>query len=94
MENHLPAIISGFHIMPSYHYALRNDVNDHEELGYLAMLNDEEALSFGHDVVRDILREHAASYAGSVMEITERNRAVGSIPLHSDASAASGTSLI
>lgn len=69
--------------MRSYHFSLRNGAGDNENLGYLAMADDEEALSFGR---RDIMSEHAASYADSVIEITEGDRAVGSVALGSEAS--------
>ncbi len=68
--------------MAAYHFALRNPVGDYEDLGYLAMPNDDAALAFGHDVVRDILREHAPAYAGSVMEITQGERTIRSVPLY------------
>ena len=72
--------------MLAYHFCLRNDVGDNEELGYLAMADDDAALDFGRDLIRDITRQHAAAYTGSVMEITEGERAVGSVPLDIEAS--------
>jgi hypothetical protein len=72
--------------MRSYHFSLRNGAGDNENLGYLAMADDEEALSFGRSVIRDIMSEHAASYADSVIEITEGDRAVRSVALGSEAS--------
>ncbi len=67
--------------MHCYHFALRNDVGDREDLGYLAMNDDTEALDFGRDIIRDITQNHAPVYAGSVMEITAGRRLVGSIAL-------------
>ena len=72
--------------MHAYHFALRNDVGDNEDLGYFAMADDGAALDFGCDVIRDITRQHAAAFTGSVMEITEGERAVGSLPLDIEAS--------
>ena len=69
--------------MPAYHFCLRNDVGDNEELGYFAMADDDAALDFGRDVIRDISRQHAAAYTGSGMEITEGARVVGIVPFGS-----------
>jgi hypothetical protein len=67
--------------MPPYHFALRNDVNANENLGYIELANDDEALEFGRETVRLITLDHLAQYSGSVMEITEGNRTVGNISL-------------
>jgi len=65
--------------MLSYHFTLRHDESSQEDLGYLAMANDDEALAFGRDVIRDIVRDHTPTYTSSALEITEGTRAVGSV---------------
>jgi hypothetical protein len=44
------------------------------------MTDDEEALIFGRDIARDIVRAHDPTHAGSVMDIIEEKRPGGSIP--------------
>jgi hypothetical protein len=64
--------------MPIYHFTLRNDVADNEDLGYLAM-TDDEALIFGRTIIRDLMRKRHQEYVGSAMDITEGKRSVGSL---------------
>jgi hypothetical protein len=33
--------------MPSYHFVLCNSAGDNEDLGYVALTNDDEAIDFG-----------------------------------------------
>jgi hypothetical protein len=65
----------------SYHFALFNNRGDKEDLGFLAMADDDEAQAFACDIIRLIQAEHAPAYEGSVVAITQEDRAVGSIPL-------------
>ncbi len=69
-------------MLPSYHFALLNNRGDKEDLGFLAMTNDDEALAFACDIIRLIQAEHAPAYAGSVVTIAQEGRAVGSIPFN------------
>jgi hypothetical protein len=73
-------------MMLSYHFALWNNRSEKEDLGFLAMANDDEALAFGCDIIRLIQAENAPAYAGSVVEITQEDRAVGSIPFNFETS--------
>ncbi len=67
--------------MRAYHFALRNDAGDNEDLGYLALPDDDAALAGGGKVIRDIMSGHTPSYSGSIMEIIEGQRVLGAIPL-------------
>ena len=69
--------------MLSYGFALRNNGGRRAEgLGSLGLAGDGEALAFGKRVIRDLMHGDQ-KYAGSILDITEGERLVGSIPLGS-----------
>ncbi len=65
-----------------YHFVLRNDVTN-EDLGYLGMADDDEALELGKRIVLELVEDHEAEYANSALYITEDLRAVANFPLDS-----------
>jgi hypothetical protein len=71
------------HPMLAYNFIVRNnDATEIEKLGATALANDGDALAFGKRVIRDLMREGAEQYAGWTVDITEAERAVGSIPFN------------
>jgi len=63
-----------------YSFSIRNgDGSDREVLGFIDLLNDDAALAFGNDVVRDMLRDTVDQYAGWMMDIAEGERHVCSV---------------
>jgi hypothetical protein len=67
--------------MPAYSFVVRNsDATEIEGLGGMALVDDGEALAFGKQVIRDLMREGAEQYAGWTMDVAEDERAVASIP--------------
>jgi hypothetical protein len=73
--------------MQNYRFSFRDHGgDDREELGCLALFDDNEALAFGEAIIRDLQRGDAAPYAGWTMYITESARLVGglSIPASAD----------
>ena len=69
--------------MPSYHFALRTDVTENEDMGYISLPDDNEPFEFGRETIRLILRDHAPLNSDSAVEITENSRAVGSVSFES-----------
>jgi hypothetical protein len=63
--------------MSIYHFVLRSPTGQVEELGFLPLADDTEAVSFGKTVIREIVQENPALYAGVVMKVTEGDRGVG-----------------
>jgi len=63
-----------------YSFSIRNgDGSDREVLGFIDLLNDDAALAFGNDMVRDMLRDNVDQYAGWMMDIAEGERRVCSV---------------
>jgi len=65
--------------MSIYRFVLRNHGGQVEELGYMPLPDDGEAVAFGESVARELAAENPRPYAGSVMEVTDGERAIGSI---------------
>jgi len=66
--------------MPVYSFSIRNgDGSDREVLSFTDLLNDDAALTFGNDVIRDMLRDNVDQYAGWKMDIAEGGRDVCSV---------------
>jgi hypothetical protein len=65
--------------MHAYHFTLRNDGAQVDDLGFMGLADDDEALVFGKQVIRD-LKGGDRNYAGWIMDITEGERPVGNIP--------------
>jgi len=58
-----------------YSFSIRNgDGSDREFLGRIELQNDEDALGFGNDVIRDMLRDNVNQYASWTMYILEKER--------------------
>jgi hypothetical protein len=64
--------------MISYQFNLHNDTRV-EELGSMTLVDDDAALAFGKQVIRDLLDNDNEHYSGSTLEITEDERRVASI---------------
>jgi hypothetical protein len=71
--------------MPIYHFTLYADATKSEDLGYMPMADDAEALAFARRIIRELMQRYSAEYAGSSMHITEGERAVSSIPFDFEA---------
>ena len=65
--------------MLTYHFTLRNDGAQVDDLGFMGLADDGEALVFAKQVIRDLMRGDR-NYSGWIMEITEGERLVGNIP--------------
>lgn len=65
--------------MHGYHFSIRNLVSQNEELGFIEMTNDQDAMAFARAVIRDVMKESGGQYSGSVLDIVMRNRPVGSL---------------
>ena len=64
----------------TYHFALRNNgAGRAERLGFMGLADDGEARAFGKQVIRDLVHGDR-KYTGWIMDITESERPVGSIP--------------
>jgi hypothetical protein len=70
--------ISGI-AMSIYRFVLRSRAGQVEELGFMPLLDDREAVAFGETVVRELVEGSPTPHAGSVMEVTSGERSVGSI---------------
>jgi hypothetical protein len=68
-------------MVTKYHFALCNDAGYEEYLRDFDLESDEDAISFGAEVIQDILRDHFWAYAGSVMIITDEKRTVRAVGL-------------
>ena len=64
--------------MIAYQFNLHDDTR-HEELGSMALVDDDAALAFGRQVIRDLLRKDDEHLHGWTMEITDDERSVASI---------------
>jgi hypothetical protein len=68
--------------MPSYRFSLRDHYgNDREEVGWLALSDDDDARAFGRATIRDLLCDNPTPYVGWTMYVTERARLVGSLSI-------------
>ena len=65
--------------MSHYYFVIRGRASESEDLGGMSLSDDGEALAFGERVIRDLMREDARQYIGSIISVTEGQRAVGSI---------------
>jgi hypothetical protein len=65
--------------MPTYRFAIRDTEADSENLGGMELLDDATAIAFGNGVMRDLMHGGAKSYIGSILDITQDARAVGSV---------------
>ena len=64
--------------MSGYLFNLHNDAQV-EKLGSMALVDDDAALAFGKQVIRDLLDKDKERYSGWTLEITEGDRRVASI---------------
>lgn len=65
--------------MPVYCFALDRSGKSVETLGALPLEDDAASFAFADDVIRDMTRSGGACYAGWIVNITEGERAVGSV---------------
>lgn len=64
-----------------YHFSIRNDDgSNREHSGLMALSDDNEAHTFGKQIIGDLMRDGAKQYAGWVMDVAEHERAVCRIP--------------
>jgi hypothetical protein len=69
-------------LMLIYRFTIHNvDGSDREEAGRMALRDDKAARAFGKAMIRDMMSGEAARYAGWIMDITQGERAVWSLPL-------------
>jgi hypothetical protein len=64
--------------MSVYRFVLQQN-GQLEELGTIPLPDDNEAIAFGKTVVREMVENDPAPYAGAIMDVIEGERAVGSI---------------
>jgi hypothetical protein len=65
--------------MSAYRFVIHKNGARTEELGFMSLADDVEALAFGKQVIRDM--EHKDAYGGWTMDILEGKRTVGAITL-------------
>ena len=65
--------------MNIYRFFMHNPGGQVEELGFMPLLDDSEAVAFGETMVRDLVRENSSPYADSVVEVSEGGRTVSNI---------------
>lgn len=75
--------------MLAYHFRVRNDGARVDDLGFMTLVDDGEALDFGQQVIRDLMGGDR-NYSGWIMDITEGERLVGNIPFNRSARLAEG----
>jgi hypothetical protein len=63
--------------MRCYHFAIRDNGTDSEELGGMVLADDGEALAFGRQVAQEACAEE---YTGRTLDVTEGDRSICSIP--------------
>ena len=54
--------------------------NDREDTGRMVLASDNAARAFGRAIIKDMMLEEDARYAGWTMNVTKGERAVCSIP--------------
>jgi len=64
--------------MSGYLFNLHNDAQV-EKLGSMALVDDDAALAFGKQVIRDLLDKDDEHHSGWTLEITQGDRRVASI---------------
>jgi hypothetical protein len=70
--------------MTNYRFSIQNeDGSDRENIGCMALLDDDEASFFGKRVIREMMHGDAKHYAGWTMNVAEGERAVCSIAFES-----------
>ena len=58
-----------------------NDGSGREETGQIELSDDDEAIAFGEQVIREMMQGSSQQYEGCAMEVHEGGRIVGRIPL-------------
>jgi hypothetical protein len=69
--------------MITYHFAVHSDTNV-EDLGFMGLDGDDEAVGFGEQIIRELLIEDPGKYTGWSMEIDEGERFVATIAFDLD----------
>ena len=72
-------------IMPAYHFAPRDDAGHNEDLGFIDLRDDEDAVAFGQEVIEDLLQMSDPKLVGSTLDITERKRQVDRLNIEHEA---------
>jgi hypothetical protein len=65
--------------MPHYHFTIYDDQSAPDNVGAMALPDDDSAWEFGEAMIRGLLAGDAGKYETWTMEITEGNRIVASI---------------
>jgi hypothetical protein len=65
--------------MSIYRFVLRNANGEVEQLGFMPLPDDKEAVAFGETMVRELVEGNPTPYVDSVMEVSDGGRAVGNI---------------
>ena len=60
-----------------------NDGSGREETGQIELSDDDEAIAFGEQVIREMMQGSSQQYQGCAMEVYEGGRTVCRIPLRS-----------
>jgi hypothetical protein len=68
--------------MPIYRFSLLKHYGDgREEVGCLALSDDDDAKAFGRAIIRDLLRDAPTPYARWTMYVAEGARLIGSLSI-------------
>ena len=65
--------------MQKYLFVLRADASDAEQLGFMALPNDDEAIAFAEQVARDLARD--PEHRDLKVAVVKDRRTVGTIPI-------------
>ena len=66
-------------IMPAYRFAMHHGAVETEELGFMKLLDDAEAVDFAQRIIHDMPNKDRTQGVGRSVAITDGKRAVGRI---------------
>jgi hypothetical protein len=70
--------------MSIYHFVMRSGGGEVEELGFVPLPDDAEAVAFGEKVILESKHGSQTDHSGSVMVVTDGQRDVVEIPFEMD----------
>jgi hypothetical protein len=70
--------------MPAYRFAMHHGAVETEELGFMKLLDDAEAVDFAKQIIHDMPEEDRIQGDGCAVDITDGKRLVGRIRCGAD----------
>ena len=71
--------------MQNYRFTMRNSRTGNEDLGDIALTDDNDACDFARRIIAELMKLYAAEYADAAIGIMQGKRIVASIPFDFDA---------